>query len=606
MPQRPDLVSNGSVPGIRAPDDPDVSYRAARLLFFKIQPTKALLRTRTTAPKRYHFVVGVGVCTSRIGAAEAEKQQDHLEVYFRARSSCDCRSAFFQWCKTTHNHPILDGMPLQRTSEGRLKPYAPPTSSRHYTPPAPVAAPRLIRKYVGQKPTFKVHVPAPPAIHGFPVPVKGAHRCTKFARPPPGLSAIAAANSPVPRARMVLMVVACSPLRPTPLVTQLGLPRRQTLRRAARFRSTAATASSSAAVKQPAAASASGGPYHVLSDGEVFGPSQWQELRSSLCKSPTRCPPPHLSKSQGVLLHLTSIRVRVLSDTLTLKYDAFLLKNDATRLAIDGFRKQDASPRRARALCRGPLAAARNFRPTNSTISRSTGADARFVRTGASIHAMLADAIGAADTREAKLDASTNAAQDNDEWEDVHTLLATSLAAVECALVAHVLCSDHTRAFPIAAILVQNVSAGQHAIIQLTPAPTASSWRRGSKSWAQLLADVFATRTGRRRPHTTVSPIPAIPRTTANRPPHAVDFDAANLPKSGGGQAVHGAFFTLPELEEEAYQYVEWNVRYGLCGARAENARTWDGNKVTRESVWQWLVSLRLVGQDVPVVNWKA
>ncbi|KAJ7112824.1 hypothetical protein C8R43DRAFT_1138742 [Mycena crocata] len=74
MPQRPDLVPNGSVPGIRAPDDPDVHYRACAPALLPDTTYKGPAAHEKHRSKRYHFVVGVGVCTSRIGAAEAEKQ----------------------------------------------------------------------------------------------------------------------------------------------------------------------------------------------------------------------------------------------------------------------------------------------------------------------------------------------------------------------------------------------------------------------------------------------------------------------------------------------------------------------------------------------------
>ncbi|KAJ7083850.1 hypothetical protein C8R43DRAFT_1142685 [Mycena crocata] len=542
MPQRPDLVSNGSVPGIRAPDDPDVSYRACAPPLLPDPTYKGPAAHENHRSKRYHLLwVWAFVQAGNIGAAEAEKQQDHLEVY-SVHGAVAMSQRIFQWCKTTHNHPVLDGMPLQRTQK-EIEALRATDIIKDYTPPAPVAAPRLIRKYVGQKPTFKVHVPAPPAIHGFPVPVKAPTVVIPpAAKYPPGTKfrpaaarpqRKAAANSPVHASAYGSDGRRLLAITPDPSGDAGSVCPGDNAEASSSVRSTAATAQ----------LGGSQAARRCLGLGRALSCSvRWRSLRSIAME----CEVAYAKAPPGVLLRI------------------FPNLKEAGRV----------SAARACSMPRATRSGAQ-FSPYELDNIKINGRRCEVVRTGASIHAMLADAIGAADTREAKLDASTNAAQDNDEWEDVHTLSQppSPLSSAPSSPMSSAPTTREPSPSPPYSSKTCPPASTPSSSSRLPPTASSSSSPH-TRQVAPRLEKLGAAarrrvRNQNRAPKTPYDrvPDPCYSQNYREQAPHAVDFDAANLPKSGGGAWIGNRssgsqrVFTLPELEEEAT-----NMSSGMYG----------------------------------------
>ncbi|KAJ7148077.1 hypothetical protein C8R43DRAFT_889161 [Mycena crocata] len=105
--------------------------------------------------------------------------------------------------------------------------------------------------------------------------------------------------------------------------------------------------------------------------------------------------------------------------------------------------------------------------------------------------------------------------------------------------------------------------------------PTASSSRArasGSAEAQRRRKGAAEPRRARHHRNAPQTPYERVPDTRYSQDyreqsPHRVDFDATDLPKSGGGAWVgrrskgSQRLYTLPELEREGYEYVEWNGR---------------------------------------------
>ncbi|KAJ7169284.1 hypothetical protein C8R43DRAFT_1121165 [Mycena crocata] len=207
------------------------------------------------------------------------------------------------------------------------------------------------------------------------------------------------------------------------------------------------------------------------------------------------------------------------------------------------------------------------FSPYELDGIRINGRRCEIVCTAVSLDAVLAEAIAAADRREAQLDAEGDvAAQQDDEWEDVDILsrppspLSSTLSSAPTSRSCSpppTASSSSARPPPPAA----SSSCGAHQ--RSHPSQfEAEHKRRGAA----------ARRSARNRKRAAKSPYEFAPdmrysQDYREQSPHSVDFDAAELPRSGGGAWVgprsttSRRFYTLPELLEDGYEYVEWNGR---------------------------------------------
>ncbi|KAJ7130022.1 hypothetical protein C8R43DRAFT_1133993 [Mycena crocata] len=206
------------------------------------------------------------------------------------------------------------------------------------------------------------------------------------------------------------------------------------------------------------------------------------------------------------------------------------------------------------------------------------------IRTSTSLDGLLREALAAADLREAYLDAAADlgeAAGEDDEWEDVD-LLSEPPSPLSSAPSSPLSSAPSSRApspsiaqprpspscntspsLPASYSSTLHIPASSSSMI---PPPGRAEAQRKNKGASARRRVRNAERKARSTPYDR-GPDLRYPQEYREQPSHSVEFDAEDLPKSGGGAWIgkrskgSQRFYTPAELEEEGYEYVEWNGR---------------------------------------------
>ncbi|KAJ7079377.1 hypothetical protein C8R43DRAFT_1143262 [Mycena crocata] len=130
-----ELVKNGYIEAYRLPENADDIYRACVVPFFPGKNYLGLAEHERHMSRMYHFVPGVGLFSDRAGAARGEQEQDNKESIVR-HGVRNAAQAIYDWCKKTHNHPLMPGWTPRHNKE-QLEALTPADILSYVSPVAP-------------------------------------------------------------------------------------------------------------------------------------------------------------------------------------------------------------------------------------------------------------------------------------------------------------------------------------------------------------------------------------------------------------------------------------------------------------------------------------